>query len=301
MKTDCDLNGWVPGLPALDALALRERDVPRCATFTSATASRGWRARWGTPAASHRQAQAGVRPGAPAGETGDLFADAPGCQRPSRKAYDTVLTWELSTPGWPALRRPSWWRWTPKPPRSTKCGPRSWAFQLQRDPRRGRLHAADARRPRRARATAARRGAGAPQALAGKPRQGPSWASTSSTTATCSPTTASRCRAMPTTPCCRATCWKCTSRTTWPAWPSATWAAGHELRRPVRQGRAPDPVCPGGHRQGRRILLRRQRPDAGRAPGAVAAAAGRRASSAPSTRWKSPAARCSTASSATAC
>lgn len=37
---------------------------------------------------------------------------------------------------------------------------------------------------------------------------GKSLASTSSTTAMCSPTTASRCRATRTTPCCKATCWK---------------------------------------------------------------------------------------------
>jgi len=33
IKTDCDLNGHVPGLPALDALALREREVPALREF----------------------------------------------------------------------------------------------------------------------------------------------------------------------------------------------------------------------------------------------------------------------------
>lgn len=50
-------------------------------------------------------------------------------------------------------------------------------------------------------------------------------ASTSSTTAMCSPTTASKCRAMRTTPCCRATCSRRTVRTGSRAWPNATWAA----------------------------------------------------------------------------
>ena len=47
-----------------------------------------------------------------------------------------------------------------------------------------------------------------------------------------SPTTASRCRATRTTPCCKAMCSKCTSRTAWPAWPSGTWAAAASTTKP---------------------------------------------------------------------
>ena len=48
--TDCDLAGHVADWPALDALALREVDQPACWTSTSATVSapgaRSWKKRW---------------------------------------------------------------------------------------------------------------------------------------------------------------------------------------------------------------------------------------------------------------
>ena len=77
---------------------------------------------------------------------------------------------------------------------------------------------------------------------------------------------------------------------------------GLSLRRPVRQGRAPDCVLAGRYRQGGGVLGRRQRDDAGGAPGAVAAARSRCASSASSTnRSRCRSATCCCASSATAC
>jgi DNA polymerase I len=94
IKTDCDLNAFVPGLPALEALVLREREVPALRDFylrhgfkglASALASEGAPAQGpgastGTP---------------PAGATDDLFAEPPARPRatvPTR--YETVLTWD---------------------------------------------------------------------------------------------------------------------------------------------------------------------------------------------------------------
>ena len=77
---------------------------------------------------------------------------------------------------------------------------------------------------------------------------------------------------------------------------------GPELRGPVRQGRAPDPVRPGRCRPGHRVLGRGQRDDAARAPHAVAAARGR-ADAAHGLRGRSrcPPRTCCSASSAMAC
>ena len=149
--------------------------------------------------------------------------------------------------------------------------------QLQREARRGGLHPARATttptRPSSCRATRCSRSS-SPGWRTARRR---SWASTSSTTATCSPTTASRCRATRTTPCCRATCSKCTSRTASPAWRSGTWAArGIDYEDLCGKGAHQIPFSQVDDRQGRRVFVRGLRPDAGRAPRAVAAARGRR-------------------------
>jgi oligoribonuclease (3'-5' exoribonuclease) len=75
----------------------------------------------------------------------------------------------------------------------------------------------------------------------------------------------------------------------------------HQLRRPVRQGRAPDPVRPGAGGQGGRLFVRRLGPDAGRAPGAVAALAGRREAALHLRAGDRQQRGAATASSATAC
>ena len=64
---------------------------------------------------------------------------------------------------------------------------------------------------------------------------------------------------------------------------------------------APDPVCAGAVDKGRRLRVRRRRPDPGRAQRPVATAAGATPNCASSTNWRLPAARCCTASNATAC
>ena len=97
--------------------------------------------------------------------------------------------------------------------------------------------------PRRARAVAAGRGAGADASPGWKTPPRPRSASTSSTTPTCSPTTASRCAATRTTPCCRATCSKRTCRIGLEKLAERHLGRRPLLRRPVRQGREPIPFA----------------------------------------------------------
>ena len=93
IKTDCDLNGWVPGLPALGALALREREVSSLQAFYERFGFKGLARALqvsDVPSAEpDRSAQS------PSGHTADLFADPePSVSGVSHKRYETVLTWE---------------------------------------------------------------------------------------------------------------------------------------------------------------------------------------------------------------
>lgn len=75
IKTDCDLNGWVPGLPALDAVRMGEPQKEPLRSFYETYGFKGL-------------AKA-------LGGTDDLFADpAVSAPRASNLAYDTILTWE---------------------------------------------------------------------------------------------------------------------------------------------------------------------------------------------------------------
>ncbi len=92
IKTDCDLNGWVPGLPALDAVRMGEPDTAPLRAFYDTYGFKGLAKALGgdsvraEPVEDFRQTQ---------GER-DLFSDpmvdtiAP---RVSNLAYDTLLTW----------------------------------------------------------------------------------------------------------------------------------------------------------------------------------------------------------------
>lgn len=108
IKTDCDLGAWVPGLPALDALALRERDVVPLRDFYERYGFKGL-VRTLAQAEPPTHHAAAPLPGAASGAganpnaTGDLFA--PDDAAPAPKAADshsaapalrcdTVLTWD---------------------------------------------------------------------------------------------------------------------------------------------------------------------------------------------------------------
>ena len=87
IKTDCDLNGWVPGLPALDAVRLGEPQKEPLRSFYETYGFKGLAKALGggdTPA-----------PAPAPGSTSDLFAEpAPAAARMLDKTYETVVTWE---------------------------------------------------------------------------------------------------------------------------------------------------------------------------------------------------------------
>jgi DNA polymerase-1 len=89
IKTDCDLDGWVPGLPALDAVRMGEPQKEPLRTFYETYGFKGLAKALGggeTPAPT---------PAAAPGGTDDLFAEPAGAApRASSLAYDTVLTWD---------------------------------------------------------------------------------------------------------------------------------------------------------------------------------------------------------------
>jgi DNA polymerase-1 len=246
IKTDCDLDGWMPDLPALDSIATGTMDTGALAIFYEKYGFKGLaRALGGGPAAapnngrpgfgvgSKERSDAGSDPNSVRQLTREpgLFDEPEALGEPTSSSvtnlhYDTILTWDAfdhwlakvqaadlvaldtETTSLDEMRAqivgisfsvtPGEAAYTPTPtPRRSCRWPMCW-----------------------------------PNSNPGwKTRRSPSWASMSNTTATCLPTTASRCKAMRMTPCCKATCLKCTSRTAWPAWPSGTWdAAASALR-----------------------------------------------------------------------
>ncbi|QRR35564.1 DNA polymerase I [Hydrogenophaga sp. YM1] len=93
IKTDCDLNGFVPGLPALDAVRLGEPDHQALQAFYDQYGFKSLAAK----AAAGQEAP--VAPGSTAvapGATEGLFDDPPasGAARPALR-YDTILSWDL--------------------------------------------------------------------------------------------------------------------------------------------------------------------------------------------------------------
>jgi len=86
IKTDCDLNGWVPGLPSLDAIRMGEPQKEPLRRFYETYGFKGLAKALG----------GGEPPAAPApasGASDDLFAE-PAVPAASTLAYDTVLTWD---------------------------------------------------------------------------------------------------------------------------------------------------------------------------------------------------------------
>ncbi len=89
IKTDCELDGWVPGLPALDAVRMGQPHNEPLKTFYETYGFKGL-----------AKALGGAETTAPApvaasGGTDDLFAEpATAAPRTSQLAYDTLLSWE---------------------------------------------------------------------------------------------------------------------------------------------------------------------------------------------------------------
>ncbi|MBK1685473.1 DNA polymerase I [Rhodoferax fermentans] len=100
IKTDCDLNGWLPGLPAMDEIATGSMDTGALAVFYEKFGFKGLARSLG--ASSEAPAQAAAAEAGPATQPGrerDLF-DEPGAEsappvaKTSSLRYDTILTWE---------------------------------------------------------------------------------------------------------------------------------------------------------------------------------------------------------------
>ncbi|MDP3375488.1 MAG: 5'-3' exonuclease H3TH domain-containing protein, partial [Hydrogenophaga sp.] len=108
IKTDCDLNGWVPDLPALDAIRLGKPQTAPLKTFYETYGFKGLAQSLGSssprPAAelgSSLPRPSGERAGVRGSPTHDLFSEpddtppptADNAQPPAVQ-YETILTWE---------------------------------------------------------------------------------------------------------------------------------------------------------------------------------------------------------------
>jgi DNA polymerase I len=95
IKTDCDLNGYVEGLPALDSIAINAPDTGTLKGFYEKYGFKGLaKALEGKSAAAEPADAAKTAPAARSNEPG-LF-DEPSTEpsRVSTVAYDTILTWD---------------------------------------------------------------------------------------------------------------------------------------------------------------------------------------------------------------
>jgi len=91
IKTDCDLNGWVPGLPALDAVAVGEPDTAALKDFYEKYGFKGLARAIGGEVPPAPAAKAKVDDSNPG-----LFDEpaAPVAPRVSQLKYDTILDWD---------------------------------------------------------------------------------------------------------------------------------------------------------------------------------------------------------------
>ena len=220
IKTDCDLNGWVPHMPALDAIRMGEPQNEPLRSFYETYGFKGLAKALGggetpTPAPAHSTG----RHRRPVRRTGRRRAAR---QRTGLRHHPHLGSLRHLA-GQSAGRRSGGRRHRNHLAR--RNGGADRRHQLQRDAREkpptSRSSTKAQTRPSNCRWTRCSPGS----SPGWRTRKSTSSASTSSTTATSSPTTASRCRATRTTPCCKAMCSKCTSRTASAASPSATWAA----------------------------------------------------------------------------
>jgi DNA polymerase-1 len=109
IKTDCDLNGWVPNLPALDAIRIGQPQTEALKAFYETYGFKGLAKALGGESPSSPSSGAGISPPRPSGEragvrgtpTNDLFSEAEPTEASEAPAststlhYDTILTWDL--------------------------------------------------------------------------------------------------------------------------------------------------------------------------------------------------------------
>jgi len=98
IKTDCDLNGWLPGLPAMDEIAVGSMDTGALAVFYEKFGFKGLARSLATsseaPVPAGTAAEAG--PATKPGRERDLFDEpdnAASVVKTSTLRYDTILTW----------------------------------------------------------------------------------------------------------------------------------------------------------------------------------------------------------------
>jgi len=94
IKTDCDLDAWIAGLPRLDAIAIGAPDVPRLKDFYELYGFKGLARALETASPAATNAPDVAMPG----QSGDLFADhsaSPVAEAAQHRSvvYDTVLNW----------------------------------------------------------------------------------------------------------------------------------------------------------------------------------------------------------------
>jgi len=96
IKTDCDLNGWVPDLPAIDSIAISAEDTPSLRNFYEKYGFKGLARSLGgeAPVPAARVAKSSKS----TSSTPGLFDEpeepaAPAASRVSTVAYDTLLDW----------------------------------------------------------------------------------------------------------------------------------------------------------------------------------------------------------------
>ena len=109
IKTDCDLNGWVPDMPALDAVRIKERQTEPLKTFYETYGFKGLAQSVGgnlaPPARANSEGSSptrtsGERVGVKGAPNQDLFSQAEPAEAgeaaapTSTVAYDTILTWD---------------------------------------------------------------------------------------------------------------------------------------------------------------------------------------------------------------
>ncbi|PKO30743.1 MAG: DNA polymerase I [Betaproteobacteria bacterium HGW-Betaproteobacteria-9] len=103
IKTDCDLNGWVPDMPALDAIRIGQPQTEPLKAFYETYGFKGLAKALGGGEASSLPRPSGERAGVRGAPTNDLFSEAetaeaseaPATPSSSNLAYDTILTWDL--------------------------------------------------------------------------------------------------------------------------------------------------------------------------------------------------------------
>ena len=94
IKTDCDLDAWIAGLPRLDAIAIGAPDVPRLKDFYEQYGFKSLARALETASPAATNAPDVAMPG----QSGDLFADhsaSPVAEAAQHRSvvYDTVLNW----------------------------------------------------------------------------------------------------------------------------------------------------------------------------------------------------------------